>query len=60
MRSACNIFGVTDYLPSRWLKDHLASKYEINCRSVSQVFKDVWVDGEFAGGNKNRSLVLKD
>ena len=47
-------------LPFRWLKDHLASKYEINCRSVSQFFKDVWVDGEFAGGNKNRSLVLKD
>jgi hypothetical protein len=47
-------------LPFRWLKDHLASKYEIDCRSVSQFFKDVWVDGEFAGGNKNRSLVLED
>lgn len=47
-------------LPFRWLKDHLANKYEINCRSVSQFFKDVWADGEFAGGNKNRSLVLKD
>jgi len=47
-------------LPFRWLKDHLASKYETNCRSASQFFKDVWADGEFAGGNKNRSLVLKD
>lgn len=47
-------------LPFRWLKDHLASKYEINCRSVSPFFKDVWGDCEFAGGNKNRSLVLKD
>jgi len=47
-------------LPFRWLKDHLASKYEINCRSISQIFKDVWADGEFAGSNKNRSLVLKD
>lgn len=47
-------------LPFKWLKDHLASKYEINCRSVSQFFKDVWLDGEFAGGNKNCSLVLKD
>ena len=47
-------------LPFRWLKDHLASKYEINCRSVSQFFKDVWPDRDFAGGNKNRSLVLAD
>ena len=47
-------------LPFRWLKQHLSSKYEIDCRSVSQFFKDVWPDRDFAGGNKNRSLVLAD
>lgn len=36
----------------------MLSDYEIDCRSVSQFFREVWVDGEFAGGNKNRSLVL--
>lgn len=45
-------------LPFRWLKDHLKRKYKINCRSVSQFFKDVWAGSEFAGGNKNRSLVV--
>ena len=47
-------------LPYTWLKQHLASKYDIECRTVSQFFKNVWVDSDFAGGNKNRSLVLKD
>lgn len=47
-------------LPYTWLKQHLAIKYEIECRTVSQFFKNIWVDRDFAGGNKNRSLVLKD
>ena len=54
-------FSFAQYdLPFRWLKQHLSSKYEIDCRSVSQFFKDVWPDRDFAGGNKNRSLVLAD
>ncbi|MDB4368475.1 hypothetical protein N9Z38_02990 [Mariniblastus sp.] len=47
-------------LPFKWLKQHLATKYEIECRSVSQFFKDTWEGSEFEGGNKNRSLVLED
>ena len=47
-------------LPYRWLKEHLATKYSINCHSVSQFFKNVWADREFGGGNKNRYLVIDD
>ena len=47
-------------LPFKWLKQHLATKYDIECRSVSQFFKDTWEGSEFEGGNKNRSLVLAD
>ena len=45
-------------LPFRWLKEHLATKYGIKCRSVSQFFKTVWADSEFGGGNKNKYLVI--
>ncbi len=47
-------------LPYKWLKEHLATKYSINCHSVSQFFKNVWADREFGGGNRNRYLVIND
>ena len=50
----------SNQMPFTWLKQHLASKYGIKCRSVSQFFKTVWKDSEFGGGNKNRYLVLDD
>ena len=39
-----------------WIKSHLAEKYQIACRSISNFFVGILDEYELVGGNRNRAV----
>ena len=46
-------------LPFTWIKSHLAEKYQIECRSMSNFFVGILDAYELVGGNRNRAVKCK-
>ena len=43
-------------VPFTWIKSHLAEKYKIECRSISNFFVGILDEYELVGGNRNRAV----
>ena len=43
-------------VPFTWIKSHLAEKYQIECRSISNFFVGILDEYELVGGNRNRAV----
>ena len=43
-------------VPFTWIKSHLAEKYKIECRSISNFFVGILDEYERVGGNRNRAV----
>ena len=46
-------------VPFTWIKSHLAEKYQIECRSISNFFVGILDEYELVGGNRNRAVQCK-
>jgi len=46
-------------VPFTWIKSHLAEKYRIECRSISNFFVGILDEHELVGGNRNRAVKCK-
>ena len=46
-------------VPFTWIKSHLAEKYQIECRSISNFFLGILDAYELVGGNRNRAVKCK-
>ena len=46
-------------VPFTWIKSHLAEKYQIECRSISNFFVGILDEYELVGGNRNRAVKCK-
>ena len=45
-----------DSVPFTWIKSHLAEKYQIECRSISNFFVGILDEYELVSGNRNRAV----
>ncbi len=46
-------------VPFRWIKSRLEENYGVKCKSISNFFLGILDEYELAGGNRNRSVLLK-
>ena len=50
------VHPTAESVPFTWIKSHLAEKYQIECRSISNFFVGILDAYELVGGNRNRAV----